>query len=214
MVINIEHGEGNPSIATLLRISDALGVGLPVLVDVERPRELTVTPAGRAPVLWRGPSGGQALLVAGTEPPDVVELWDWTLRPGRSTPARRTAPAPVSCCSSWRAGSTCASGTAPTGWWPATPRRSPATSRTATPPRPTRKRPPGSPSPCSSPTSEAAGDQPAREHRHIDGPAACRPERVARRRHRRRRGVRPAAGLPGAAADRRRPPWRRQRRHQ
>jgi transcriptional regulator with XRE-family HTH domain len=82
MVINIEHGEGNPSIATLLRISDALGVGLPVLVDVERPRELTVTPAGQAPVLWRGPSGGQALLVAGTEPPDVVELWDWTLHPG------------------------------------------------------------------------------------------------------------------------------------
>jgi quercetin dioxygenase-like cupin family protein len=82
MVINIEHGEGNPSIATLLRISDALGVGLPVLVDVERPHELTVTPAGQASVLWRGPSGGQALLVAGTEPPDVVELWDWTLRPG------------------------------------------------------------------------------------------------------------------------------------
>src|SRR3954452_12710054 len=84
MVINIEHGEGNPSIATLLRISDALGVGLPVLVDVERPRELTVTPAGQAPVLWHGPSGGKALLVAGTEPPDVVELWDWTLHPGEA----------------------------------------------------------------------------------------------------------------------------------
>ena len=82
MLINIEHGEGNPSIATLLRISDALGVGLPVLVDVERPRAVTVTAAGQAPVLWRGPSGGQALLVAGTEPPDVVELWDWSLRPG------------------------------------------------------------------------------------------------------------------------------------
>ncbi len=82
MLINIEHGDGNPSIATLLRISDALGVGLPVLVDVERPRGLTVTSAGKAPVLWRGPRGGQALLVAGTEPPDVVELWDWTLQPG------------------------------------------------------------------------------------------------------------------------------------
>ncbi len=82
MVITIEHGEGNPSIATLLRISDALGVGLPVLVDVERPRALTVTAAGQAPVLWRGPRGGQAVLVAGTEPPDVVELWDWTLHPG------------------------------------------------------------------------------------------------------------------------------------
>jgi transcriptional regulator with XRE-family HTH domain len=82
MVITIEHGEGNPSIATLLRVSDALGVGLPVLVDVERPDGLTVTPAGQAPVLWRGPRGGQAVLVAGTEPPDVVELWDWTMHPG------------------------------------------------------------------------------------------------------------------------------------
>ncbi len=82
MVITIEHGEGNPSIATLLRISDALGVGLPVLVDVERPHALTVTVAGRAPVLWHGDHGGQALLVAGTQPPDVVELWDWTLQPG------------------------------------------------------------------------------------------------------------------------------------
>lgn len=82
MVISIEHGEGNPSIATLLRISDALGVGLPVLVDVERPHAFSTTPAGQAPVLWRGPRGGRAVLVAGTEPPDVVELWDWTLHPG------------------------------------------------------------------------------------------------------------------------------------
>jgi transcriptional regulator with XRE-family HTH domain len=84
MLITIEHGEGNPSIATLLRISDALGVGLPVLVDVERPRAMSVTAAGQAPVLWCGPHGGQALLVAGTEPPDVVELWDWTLQPGEA----------------------------------------------------------------------------------------------------------------------------------
>src|SRR3954447_14583022 len=84
MLITIEHGGGNPSIATLLRISDALGVGLPVLVDVERPRAVTVTSAGTAPVLWHGPNGGQALLVAGTEPPDVVELWDWTLNPGEA----------------------------------------------------------------------------------------------------------------------------------
>lgn len=82
MLIGIEHGESNPSIATLLRISDALGVGLPVLVDVERPSTLSVTEAGRAPVLWRGPLGGRGALVAGTEPPDVVELWDWTLQPG------------------------------------------------------------------------------------------------------------------------------------
>jgi transcriptional regulator with XRE-family HTH domain len=84
MLITIEHGEANPSIATLLRISDALGVGLPVLVDVERPRAVTVTAAGTAPVLWRGRHGGRGLLVAGTEPPDVVELWDWILQPGEA----------------------------------------------------------------------------------------------------------------------------------
>ena len=82
MLVNLEQGATNPSVGILLRISDALGVGLPVLVDVERPRALTVTAAGQAPMLWHGPGGGQALLVAGTEPPDVVELWDWTLQPG------------------------------------------------------------------------------------------------------------------------------------
>src|SRR3954449_6575020 len=82
MLINIEHGAGNPSITTLLRISDALGVGLPVLVSVRPSRLLSVTPAGRAPVLWRGAHGGQALLVAGTQPPNVVELWDWVMCPG------------------------------------------------------------------------------------------------------------------------------------
>lgn len=81
MVVNVEQG-ANPSIATLLRLSDALGVGLPALVDVERPGALRVVEAGQAPVLWRGQSGGQAVLVAGTNPPDVVVLWDWTLESG------------------------------------------------------------------------------------------------------------------------------------
>jgi quercetin dioxygenase-like cupin family protein len=82
MLISVEHGTSNASIATLLRISDALGVGLPALVDVQRPSPFTVTREGCTPVLWRGPHGGSARMVAGTEPPDVVELWDWLLQPG------------------------------------------------------------------------------------------------------------------------------------
>jgi hypothetical protein len=77
--MNIERGDGNPSSATLLRLSDALGIGLSALVDVEQPNVSTLTAAGHAPVLWTGPHGGQASLVAGAQPPDVVELWDWTL---------------------------------------------------------------------------------------------------------------------------------------
>ena len=89
MLVSIEQGSANPSIATLLLISDALGIGLPALVEMDHPPGLRVTRAGTAAVLWRGKLGGQAVLVAGTEPPDVTELWDWTLGPGEghSSPA-------------------------------------------------------------------------------------------------------------------------------
>src|SRR5215471_2475697 len=84
MLVSIEQGSANPSIATLLRISDALGIGLPALVNMDRSPGLRVTRAGAAPVLWRGELGGQAALVAGAGPPGVTELWDWTLGPGEN----------------------------------------------------------------------------------------------------------------------------------
>ena len=82
MVVNVEQGAANPSVGTLLRISDALGVGLPALVEPPQPKPLKVTRRGEGAALWIGESGGRGVLVAGTEPPDVVELWDWTLGPG------------------------------------------------------------------------------------------------------------------------------------
>ncbi|HET7035126.1 MAG TPA: XRE family transcriptional regulator [Thermomicrobiaceae bacterium] len=82
MVINVEQGAANPSVGILLRISDALGVGLPALVEPPRPRPVKVTRHGDGAALWTSESGGRGVLVAGTEPPDVVELWDWTLAPG------------------------------------------------------------------------------------------------------------------------------------
>src|SRR6266704_6482732 len=84
MLVSIEQGSANPSIATLLLISDALGIGLPALVEMDHPPGLRITRAGTAPVLWRGKQGGRAVLVAGTEPPDVTELLDWSLVPGES----------------------------------------------------------------------------------------------------------------------------------
>lgn len=82
MVVNVEQGTVNPSIGTLLRLSDALGVGLPALVEPPHRDRTKVTRAGSGAILWRGHSGGHGVLVAGTEPPDVLELWDWTLAPG------------------------------------------------------------------------------------------------------------------------------------
>src|SRR3990170_1616957 len=82
MVVNVEQGAANPSVGTLLRISDALGVGLPALVEPPEPRPVKVTRRGEGAALWTGDSGGRGVLVAGTQPPDVLELWDWTLAPG------------------------------------------------------------------------------------------------------------------------------------
>jgi len=82
MVVNVEQGAANPSVGTLLRISDALGVGLPALVERPQAKPVKVTRRGDGAVLWSGQAGGRGVLVAGTEPPDVVELWDWSLGPG------------------------------------------------------------------------------------------------------------------------------------
>ncbi|MHA7154909.1 helix-turn-helix domain-containing protein [Arthrobacter sp. TMN-50] len=82
LLINVEQGATNPSVGTLLRISDALGVGLPALVESPTPKPVTVTRNGEGATLWSSEAGGRGVLVAGTESPDVVELWDWTMAPG------------------------------------------------------------------------------------------------------------------------------------
>jgi transcriptional regulator with XRE-family HTH domain len=92
MVVNVEQGAANPSVGTLLRISDALGVGLPALVERPSPRPVRLTRHGNGAVLWSSESGGRGVLVAGTDPPDVVELWDWALAPGDQHASEAHAP--------------------------------------------------------------------------------------------------------------------------
>jgi transcriptional regulator with XRE-family HTH domain len=82
MLINVEQGTANPSVTTLLRLSDALGIGLQALVAVPQTKPVKVVRAGDAPALWTGDGGGRGVLLAGTTPPDILELWDWTLAPG------------------------------------------------------------------------------------------------------------------------------------
>lgn len=84
MIVNVESGEANPSVNTLLRISDALGIGLPALVEPPARSGARVTRYGEGSALWKGDNGGQGVLVAGTQSPDVLELWDWTLGVGDS----------------------------------------------------------------------------------------------------------------------------------
>src|SRR4051812_40900473 len=73
MVVNVEQGTVNPSVGTLLRLSDALGVGLPALVEPPKSAAVRVVRAGDGAALWSGNRGSRGVLVAGTEPPDVLE---------------------------------------------------------------------------------------------------------------------------------------------
>src|SRR4051794_505691 len=81
-VIQVETARGNPSIATLVGLASALRVGVGSLVDDDAAPRLVVRRAAQAAPLWSSPAGSSAAFRIGTDPPDVVELWDWTLAPG------------------------------------------------------------------------------------------------------------------------------------
>lgn len=92
MLVTVEQGAANPSLGTLLKLSEALGVALPVLVEPPARESATVTRAGTGTVLWRGDHGGRGTLVASATLPDAFELWEWTLEPGDRLDSAAHAP--------------------------------------------------------------------------------------------------------------------------
>jgi transcriptional regulator with XRE-family HTH domain len=95
MIVNIEQGSANASIATLLRLGSAFGVALSELVEgleSSGPAGSQVRRAGERSVLWSGEHGGEAVMVASANVPDMVELWDWTLGPGDAHESEAHAP--------------------------------------------------------------------------------------------------------------------------
>jgi transcriptional regulator with XRE-family HTH domain len=81
-VIQIETARGNPSIATLAGLAAALRVGVASLVAGDARPRVVIRRADEAARLWSSAAGSNAVFRIGTDPPDVVELWDWTLQPG------------------------------------------------------------------------------------------------------------------------------------
>jgi transcriptional regulator with XRE-family HTH domain len=80
LLVQIEHGEANPSLATLLKLAAALGITLTELVAGEpEAASVAVVPGQDAMTLWSTPAGSAARLLVSHGP---VELWSWTLAPG------------------------------------------------------------------------------------------------------------------------------------
>jgi transcriptional regulator with XRE-family HTH domain len=82
MLVQIENGDANPSIATLCKVAAALRVSVADLVQVTEQHPAEVMPAAAPRLLWRGPKGGTATMLVGSSGPDMLELWSWELRPG------------------------------------------------------------------------------------------------------------------------------------
>lgn len=94
MVVLIERGATNPSVGTLDRLADALGVGFPALVGFSSPTGAVEVIAPEAmPVIWRGADpGSTARLTVPLGPLGGVEVWEWHLAPRETFAAEADPP--------------------------------------------------------------------------------------------------------------------------
>jgi len=82
MLVEIEKGSANPSIAILCKVAAALGISVADIVNVTADPLAHLVAEEDIPVLWQGDKGGTARLLAGTQGPDMIELWRWEMFPG------------------------------------------------------------------------------------------------------------------------------------
>ena len=82
MLVEIEKGAANPSIAILCKVAAALGVSVADIVNVSHAPDAWLIESSDMPVLWQGEQGGSAQLLAGTRGPDMIELWRWQMFAG------------------------------------------------------------------------------------------------------------------------------------
>lgn len=89
-LVQIEQGGANPSIATLCRLAAGLGVSVTDLIAEGDPRPQVIRRvcSDQARTLWVGPQGGSAVLHVGSQGPDMLELWSWSMHPGERYEAR------------------------------------------------------------------------------------------------------------------------------
>ena len=82
MLIQVEQKRVNPTLATLVRLAQALDVGLAELVELGGGRRVRVVARDEVVELWASPGGGTGRLLVGSDQLDHIEFWDWRLEPG------------------------------------------------------------------------------------------------------------------------------------
>lgn len=82
MLVHLEQARTNPSLGTLCKVSETLGVSLAGLVELHESPAVQVVAPGETVRLWTGLEGSAGDLLAGSDERDHVELWHWAIASG------------------------------------------------------------------------------------------------------------------------------------
>ncbi|MEV5203323.1 XRE family transcriptional regulator [Streptomyces sp. NPDC053720] len=86
-LVALERAQGNPNLATLVRLADTLGISVSALMQGPPEGRVRVVAADTVAPLWTGAQGGEARLMLTTSGPAPVEIWRWRLEPGEEYPS-------------------------------------------------------------------------------------------------------------------------------
>ncbi|MER7077833.1 transcriptional regulator, XRE family with cupin sensor [Saccharopolyspora kobensis] len=80
-LVGLEKAQGNPNLATLVRLADTLGISVSALMQGAAEGRVRVVAAADVEPLWTGERGGEGRLVLTTSGRAPVEVWRWQLEP-------------------------------------------------------------------------------------------------------------------------------------
>jgi transcriptional regulator with XRE-family HTH domain len=82
MLVHLELARTNPSLGTLCKVAETLGVSLAGLVELHEAPTVRVVQPAEVVRLWQSDTGSLGDLLVGSDERDHIELWHWTLAPG------------------------------------------------------------------------------------------------------------------------------------
>ncbi|MCC5580904.1 helix-turn-helix transcriptional regulator [Microtetraspora sp. AC03309] len=80
-LVGLEKAQGNPNLATLVRLADTLGISVSALMQGPPEGRVRVVASEAVAPLWIGDRGSEARLMLTTSGPAPVEVWRWRLEP-------------------------------------------------------------------------------------------------------------------------------------
>ncbi|MDY0810618.1 XRE family transcriptional regulator [Kitasatospora purpeofusca] len=91
-LVGLEKAQGNPNLATLVRLADTLGISVSDLMQGRPEGRVRVVTADAVAPLWTGERGSEARLLLTTSGPAPVEVWRWRLEPDEEYPSHPHQP--------------------------------------------------------------------------------------------------------------------------